>query len=110
MRQKPPETQTMTASETRQQFANAINQVVRDDVRIVVEKNGAPVVAIISTEDLRRLEKLDARDQRAWEVLEAMSKPFEGVSPEEIEAETERIMAEIKEENRRNRARAAAGG
>ena len=109
MRQHPPATETMTASEARQQFADAINRVANNVTRIVVEKNGVPAAAIVSTEDLRRLEKLDGRDQHAWEVLEAMAKPFRGVPSEEIEQATERIMAEIKEENRRNRSRAAAG-
>jgi prevent-host-death family protein len=109
MRQHPPATQTMTASEARQQFALAINRVAKDDARIVVEKNGVPVAAIIPTIDLKRLQKLDDEDRRAWEILEAMRKPFEGVPSEEIEEATERIMAEIKEENRRNRSRAAAG-
>jgi prevent-host-death family protein len=99
----------MTASSARQQFASAINRVARRDARIVVEKNGVPVAAIVSAEDLRRLEKLDAEDQKAWDVLEAMRKPFRGVPSEEIEAATERIMAEIREENRQNRNRSAAG-
>jgi prevent-host-death family protein len=109
MRANQPKIQAMKASEARQQFSRAINSVARHETRILVEKNGVPVAAIISSDDLRRLEKLDAEDQHAWNVLEAMSKPFRGVPSEEIEQATERIMAEIREENRRSRSRAAAG-
>src|SRR5262245_58164457 len=109
MRPHFPPSKTMTASNARQQFAEAINDVARHEARIVVEKNGVPVAAIISAEDLRRLERLDVRDKQAWYVFDAMAEPFRGVPGEEIEAATERIMAEIKEENRRNRVRAAVG-
>lgn len=104
-----PITEVITASEARQHFAGSINKVARNEARVIVEKNGVPVAAIVPMEDLRRLERAEAEQREIEDVLEAMSKPFEGVPADEIERETERILEEIKANDRRLRRRAAAG-
>jgi hypothetical protein len=48
------------------------NEVDRKETRVLVEKAGIPVTALVSTEDLKRLTQLDEQDQRARDVLEAM--------------------------------------
>ncbi|MDQ3692261.1 MAG: type II toxin-antitoxin system Phd/YefM family antitoxin [Chloroflexota bacterium] len=101
MREQRPPTHTMKATAARQQFASVINRVARKEARVLVEKSGVPVAGIVSADDLARLDRLDAEDREAWAVLAAMREPFQGVPPEEIEREADRIVAEDRAENRR---------
>lgn len=107
MREQQPMTQTMNATDARQQFASVLNRVFRKETRVVVEKSGIPVAAIVSAEDLKRLDRLDEQDRDAWDTLAAMRAPFRDVSPEEIERETDRIIAENRRQTRRQRPVAA---
>jgi hypothetical protein len=50
-------------------------------------------------------EQSEAEDRKAWDVLAAMRRPFVDVSPEEIEEATNRILAELREEDRQKRIR-----
>ena len=100
-------TRTVDASDAGRQFDELLATVDRAATRVILEKGGKPVAAIISAADLDRLNRLDAKQRETVEVLEAMRAPFRDVPPEEIERETDRIMAEIREENRL--AKATAG-
>ena len=100
-------TRTMKISEVKSRLNSLMNEIYRNETRVLIEKSGIPVGAIVPIADLRRLDRLGALDDEAKAVLEAMRAPFRGVPPEEIERETERIMNEIQEENRRERERVA---
>ena len=65
MRVQQPATQTMKASDARQHFASVLNSVFRKETRVVVEKSGIPVAAIVSAEDLARLDQLDRERARS---------------------------------------------
>jgi prevent-host-death family protein len=95
MPERQPDTETITATGARQHFASVINRVARKEARVVIEKSGVPVAAIVSADDIERLDQLDARFAARRKVLEAMREPFREVPPSEIERETERIVAEI---------------
>ncbi|MGH7961461.1 MAG: type II toxin-antitoxin system prevent-host-death family antitoxin [Candidatus Binatia bacterium] len=107
MQTQSPPTQTMKISEVKSRLNSLVNDVYRQETRIVVEKSGIPVAAIIPIADLRRLIRLDEQDREAREIVEAMRVPFDDVPDEEIERQTERIMHEIREENRAARQRVA---
>lgn len=109
MPRKEPTTQRMSATDARQHFAETINQVAREGTQIVVEKNGAPVVAIVSIDDLMRYRSLEMQDAETAALFERMSEPFRDVPIEEFEAEVEKIMKELREEDRQNRRNAATG-
>jgi prevent-host-death family protein len=98
-------TQTMKISDVKSRLNRLMNEIYRNQTRIIVEKSGIPVGAIVPLADLRRLDRFAVLDDEARAVLEAMRAPFRGVPPEEIERETERIMNDIREENRRERER-----
>ncbi len=108
MREQQPMSQTMKISDVRSQLNTLVNRVYRKETRVVVEKSGIPVAGIVSTEDLRRLDRLDEQDQQAWAVLDAMRAPFKDVPPEEIEREAERAVAEVRSEMRAEREQRAA--
>ena len=100
MRTPHPMTETMKASEARQHFANVLNRVFRKEARVVVEKSGIPVAAIVSADDLSRLDRLDRERAARFALLDELRAAFAGVSAEEIEGETDRITAEIRAEGR----------
>ena len=94
-------TQTMKISEVKTQLNALVNRVYREEARVLVEKSGIPVAALVSIADLARLDRLDQERAERFKVLDAMRAAFEDVSPEETERETDRITAEIRAENRR---------
>lgn len=108
MSDKRPETETMKISDVRGQLNKLVNRVYRKDSRIVVERNGVPVAGIVSAEDMERLARLDEDRYARRSVLEAMRVPFRDVPGEEIDAETDRIVSEMRERDRQTRQRAAS--
>ena len=98
MREQEPMTQTMKASDARQHFASVLNRVFRKEARVVVEKSGIPVAAIVSAEDLKRLDQLDRERAERFKVIDEMRAAFAGVPDEEIERETDRILGVNQEE------------
>ena len=92
--------QTMTATDARQHFASLINETARRGTRVIIEKSGAPVAAVVSIADLIRLRSLDVQNRDLSDRLDWIGEPFQGVPSEVVEAETEKIMAELREEDR----------
>ena len=98
---------TMKISEVKSRLNSLVNDIYRQETRIVVEKSGIPVAAIVPLRDLQRLTQLDEQDRKAREVVASMRAAFADVPDEEIEAQTERILNEIREENRAARGQIA---
>jgi prevent-host-death family protein len=96
MKSQSPKTQTMKISDVRSQLNTLVNRVYRNETRVLVEKSGIPVAALVSIEDLELLSGIAAKDREAWEILEAMRRPFRDVPPEEIEREALRAADEAK--------------
>jgi prevent-host-death family protein len=56
---------TMTVAEAKNRFSDVLRRAEYGGERVIVERHGKPVAAIVSTEDLRRLEATeDAGDLR----------------------------------------------
>lgn len=103
-----PSTRTVAASDVKDTVVQLLDQVSRGETRILVEENGVPVAALVSSEDLMHLARLDEQRAERKRVVAAMREPFRGVSPEEIERETARAVSEVREEMRAEREAAAA--
>jgi prevent-host-death family protein len=60
---------TMTVAEAKNRFSDVLRRAEYGGERVIVERHGKPVAAIVSTDDLRRLEAADdaadLRDARA---------------------------------------------
>src|SRR5262245_878799 len=60
---------TMTVAEAKNRFSDVLRRAEYGGERVIVERHGKPVAAIVSTDDLRRLEATedaaDLRDARA---------------------------------------------
>ena len=98
-----PTTQTMKISTVRAELNNLVNQVYRHETRVVVEKSGIPVAALVSTDDLKRLDELGRERAARFAILDEFRAPFKDVPPEEIEREVELALAEVRAEMRAER-------
>jgi prevent-host-death family protein len=93
-------TETVKASEARQHFAELVNRVFKEGTRVVVEKSGIPVAALVSLRDLAYLERLDGNRAERQAILDAMREPFKDVPPDELQREIDEALAEVREEVR----------
>lgn len=96
MREREPMTQTMKASEARQQFSQLLNQVFRGETRVVVEKSGIPVAAIISAQDLEQLARFEAQREKDFAVIDEIRAALKDVPDEELEREVARAVADAR--------------
>jgi prevent-host-death family protein len=94
MGEQRPLTQSMKISDVKSTLSSLVNKVYRKETRVLVEKAGIPVAALVSADDLRKLTQLD----RAWDertkAIERFSQAFADVPAEKAEAEVARIIAE----------------
>jgi prevent-host-death family protein len=93
-------TKTIKASVARQQFSQLLNDVFRQENRVLVEKSGIPVAAIIPAKDLQLLTRLEAERERDFAILDEIGEAFKDVSPEEIEREVKRAITQVRREKR----------
>jgi prevent-host-death family protein len=96
-------TQRMKFTEARPQLSDLLNRVYDREMRVMISKGNIPVAAIVSVEDLERLNQLDAQREADFAVLDEIGAAFADQTPEEIEANVDRIVAEVREERRRER-------
>lgn len=99
-----PMTQTITASEARAQWSQVLNQVARKETRVVVEKSGVPVAAIVSTQDLAQLQHFEEERAQRFAALDRIGRAFQDVPVEELEAEVSKALAAVRAENRQPKA------
>jgi len=99
---KIPRVETMSVSESRRQYSEILNRVYRDNDRVVIEKNGIPVAAIVP---IAVAEDADEKERRRAEFrasLDATRREFRNIPADEIEREIAKAIAEV-EESRRKR-------
>lgn len=100
MSESQPATEVIQASEARQQWSQLLNKVFRGEMRVLVEKSGIPVAAIISAEDLKRLKQLEAERAERFAILDEVQAAFKDVPAAEIEREVAKAIREVREEGR----------
>ena len=98
-----PIRETMKFTEARQQLSQVVNRVARRENRVLLEKSGVPVAAIVSADDLQRLEELEMRRQEQFEAIARISDAFADVPIDELERQVERAVAEARAELRAER-------
>ncbi len=100
MGERQPMTQTIKATDVRAQWSEVVNKVARKEVRVVVEKSGVPVAAIVSADDLEQLNQLDAQRAERFKLLAGMRERFADRTEEQIVDDVTRVIAEVREEAR----------
>jgi prevent-host-death family protein len=101
MRGRRPPTETMKASEARQNFSQVLNEVFRGDKRVLVEKSGIPVAGIVSARDLEFLAQMERKRDEDFRALDETREAFRDVPDEELEREVSRALSEVRERRRR---------
>lgn len=92
--------QTVKVTDARQQFSELINQVFKNRSRVLIEKSGIPVAALISAQDLERLGRLEAQRERDFAVLDEIGAAFEDRPTQELEREVAKAIALVRAEKR----------
>ncbi len=104
--QTPTET-VMKLTETKQQLSRVVNRVARGETRVVVEKSGLPVAALISIEEYRRFKEQEAGRAAArtslFETFSRFGDAFKDVPDDELERELAKAQAEVRAELRAER-------
>jgi hypothetical protein len=103
MVQSPAPSETIDLAVAGTQFGRMVDRISRSQRRIVVEERGSTVAAVISPEDLNRLNRLDARREDDLAVFDEIGVVFADATPEEIERETAGALAEVRAEPQANR-------
>ena len=93
-----PVTETIKISDVKQGLNSLVNRVYRREARILIEKSGVPVAAIVSVRDLERLEQLDRKWAEGARALREFAAGFVDQTPEDIERETAKAIAEVRAE------------
>ncbi len=91
----------MKSSDVRKEWSQLLNSVFKDQTRVVVEKSGIPVAAVISAEDLEKFKRLEEQREQNFSILEEIGEKFKDVSTQEIEQEVSKALKQIRVENRR---------
>jgi prevent-host-death family protein len=72
-------------SEAGKHFERLVREVQHPGVRVVVHEGERPTAAIVSAEDLERLERLDEQRESGFQTMERISRSFEDVPLDELE-------------------------
>jgi prevent-host-death family protein len=97
-----PMTQTIKASQARQQFSKVLNQVFRKETRVIVEKSGIPVAVIISTDDFSFLKQFEeAQREEDFRALDVTRQAFKDVPDAEIEQEVAKALRQVRSQKRK---------
>jgi prevent-host-death family protein len=106
MSERTPDTETLSIAELGGDLRSLVGNVSQQQVRVIVEENGAPVAALVSIDDLRRWMRFERDREERFAVIDRMREAFADIPAEEIEEEVSRAVAEVREEmatERRNR-------
>ena len=97
---QPAVRRTADVSEVGEHVGTLIDELARGRVRLVVQRDGKDVAALVSTYDLERLEDLDRRAAEGFKVIEELHARFSHIDPEEIERDIAEAIAEVRAEAR----------
>jgi len=91
-----PMTQTLNITLARSQLSDLARKVFRGESRIIIQKSGIPVAALVSLPDLERLALLEERQQEGFAVLDQMREAFADVSPADLERQLRQALAQTR--------------
>ncbi len=103
---REPKTQTLTASAAHQVWSQLLDQISRGETRIIVERNGSPVAALISAEDFEWLTQREAERAERFKILDEIRARNLDKDPDEVERD---VAEEMRPQPRRHRTRTRPG-
>lgn len=99
MSDRAPTTEAVELSEMPDRLPSLVDQVARKTTRVLVERSGVPVAALVSADDLEHLARLDAEREGFRQLLARMREPFKDIPPEQIERDVVAIIREMRDED-----------
>jgi prevent-host-death family protein len=87
----------MKISEVKNSLSSLVNKVYRKETRILIEKSGIPVAALVSADDLSRLQQLDRDWEGGTRAFERISEALADVPIGELEDRIDQIIADGRE-------------
>lgn len=100
MREREPMTQSMNLSRAREQFSQVVNKVFKKETRVLVEKSGIPVAAIVSADDLHELQRMDQQRKQAFSVIDEIRTAFADVPESELDGQIDQALTQVRIERR----------
>jgi prevent-host-death family protein len=97
-------TKTTNLSDAANRLADLLGEVGSGKTRVLIEDAGVLVAAIVPVADVARLVQLDRDRAERFTIVDELREAFQGVSAEEIERETDRIIARLRAEDAARRA------
>jgi prevent-host-death family protein len=97
---QPVSTQIVPASEARQKFGELIKQVYSRRSRVIVEKGGIPVSALVALPDLERWTRMDEEREERFKVLEEIRARNADKTAEEVERDVAEELAAVRRDKR----------
>ena len=101
MAEREPMTQNMTINDVQRDFRPIMKRVSQQETRVLVEDDGAPVAAIVSTLDLKRLTQMDKQRAKRWKVFDEIHARNADKDPDEVERDVAEAIEEMREERRK---------
>jgi prevent-host-death family protein len=90
----------MNVTEMRRNLKQVLDTVYRRRARVIVEKSGIPVAALISVADLARFRALEQQRAERFRILNEIGAAFKDVPLEELEREVNRALTEVRARRR----------
>ncbi len=87
-----PVAQRMTISQIKRQLASVVQRVSSKEARVLVEESGIPVAAVVSIEDLERLQRLDQEWEQTTQVIARLSQTFADIPVADLESKIDEII------------------
>lgn len=91
-------TRSMKFTELRPRLSELLNCVFGREMRIRITKGNIPVAAIVSIDDLERLERLDAQRDADFRIFDEIGAAFADQTPEQIEEQVNRAVSKVRDE------------
>ena len=91
-------TESLKFTEARPKLSSILDRVFQRQSRVRLYKGRIPVAAIVSIDDLERLESLDRQREEDFREMTKVSEAFLDVSDEELEKKIYEIAAQVRRE------------
>jgi prevent-host-death family protein len=84
--------------------AALVDEVAGGKGRVILQRDGKPVAALISAADLERLEHMERQRTERYKIVQEIQARFSHMDPEEVERDVAEAIAEMRAEARAERA------
>lgn len=109
MDEQVPENETLNATDVRTHWSQVLFDVFNRKSRVLVQKGGIPVAAIISVDDLKRFQRVERERAARFKVIAEGWEAFRNVDLGDVDAEVAKAVAEARADLRVERESAAPG-